>query len=179
MGITAGGDESQALEITAVSDNTALIPDPTVTYASPDNGGSLSYQPVANQSGSAHVTVTVRDAGLDGLLGNADDGTTSRTFTVAVNAVNDAPTLDPIPAPAAIDEDAGSQTVNLTGITAGGDESQALEITVLSDNTALIPDPTVTYASDRKSVVQGKSVHGRVDLGGRRSIKKKRRGARC
>ena len=38
----------------------------------------------------------------------------SRTFTVTVNAVNDAPTLDAIADPAAIDEDAGVQTVNLT-----------------------------------------------------------------
>ena len=61
--------------MTATSSNTALIPNPTVTYTSPDATGSLSYQPVANQSGTAVITVTVRDAGLDGVLGNDDDGT--------------------------------------------------------------------------------------------------------
>ena len=146
-GITAGGGESQALQVTATSSNTALIPNPTVTYTSPDAPGSLSYQPVANQSGTAVITVTVRDAGLDGVLGNDDDGTVSRTFTVTVNAVNDAPTLDAIADPAAIDEDAGLQTVNLTGITAGGGESQALQVTATSSNTTLIPNPTVTYMS--------------------------------
>ncbi len=48
-----------------------------------------------------------------------DNGTFSRTFTVTVDRVNDAPTLDAIADPAAIDEDAAPQTVNLRGITAG------------------------------------------------------------
>ena len=60
-GITAGPGETQQLQVTAASDNTALIPNPTVSYASPNATGSLSYQPVASQHGMAHVTVTVRD----------------------------------------------------------------------------------------------------------------------
>src|SRR3546814_21052411 len=35
-------------------------------------------------------------------------------------------------------------------------------------------DPTMEYTIDRKSVVKGKSVSVRVDLGGRRNIKKKK-----
>ena len=87
-GISAGGGESQALTITAVSDNTALIPNPSVTYTSPNATGSLTYTPVANASGSAVITVTVQDAG-----GTANGGvdTTVRTFTVAVTAVADTP----------------------------------------------------------------------------------------
>ena len=99
-------------------------------------------------SGTAIVTVTVTDGGLDGNLGTAgDNGTFSRTFTVTVNAVNDAPTLDAIADPAAIDEDAAQQTVNLAGISAGGGESQTLQVTATSNNTGLIPNPTVTYTS--------------------------------
>src|SRR4029077_4439443 len=146
-GITAGGGESQSLTVTATSNNTGLIPNPTVTYTSPNATGSLAYTPVANQSGTATITVTVRDAGLDGIAGNADDGTFSRTFNVTVNPVNDAPTLDAISNPAAINEDAAQQTVNLTGITAGGGESQSLTVTASSNNTGLIPNPTVTYTS--------------------------------
>src|SRR5262249_30786428 len=62
-------------------------------------------------------------------------------------AVNDAPTLGVIADPAAILEDAGAQTVNLSGIGAGGGEAQALTVTAVSSNTALIPDPAVTYTS--------------------------------
>jgi ELWxxDGT repeat protein len=93
-GITAGPAESQALQVTASSSNIGLIPNPTLTYISPQSTGSLSFTPVPDQSGTAIITVTVRDAGLDGTLGNADDATFSRSFTVTVNPVNDAPVLD-------------------------------------------------------------------------------------
>jgi photosystem II stability/assembly factor-like uncharacterized protein len=139
-GITAGGGESQTLTVTATSGNTNLIPNPTVTYTSPNTTGSLSYTPVANASGTALITVTVNDGG-------ASNNITTRTFTVAVNAVNDPPTLNAIANPAPINEDAGLQTVNLSGITAGGGESQTLTVTATSGNTNLIPNPTVTYTS--------------------------------
>jgi len=89
----AGRGESQALQVTATSNNTGLIPTPTVSYTSPNATGSLAYTPVANAFGSAVITVTVRDAGLDLTLGNGDDGTFQRQFTVNVNAVNDAPVI--------------------------------------------------------------------------------------
>ncbi|MDQ3580974.1 MAG: Ig-like domain-containing protein, partial [Pseudomonadota bacterium] len=100
-GITAGGGESQPLQVTATSNNTGLIPNPTVTYTSPDMTGSLAYTPVANAFGTAIVTVTVTDGGPDGNFGTPDDnGTFSRIFTVTVDAVNDPPTLDAIADPA-------------------------------------------------------------------------------
>src|SRR5206468_9017395 len=88
-GISAGGGESQNLTVTALSNNTALIPNPTVSYTSPNATGSLSYTPVANANGSAIITVTVTDDG-------GGTNTFSRTFTVNVTAVNDPPTLDAI-----------------------------------------------------------------------------------
>ena len=134
--------------MTASSNNTGLIPNPTVTYTSPAATGSLSYTPLANVSGSAIITVTVTDGGLDNDLGTpGDNGTVSRTFTVVVSGDNDPPTLDAIPDPAAILEDAGAQSVNLSGITAGGGETQVLTVTAISNNVALIPNPTVTYTS--------------------------------
>jgi CSLREA domain-containing protein len=140
-GIGAGGGESQTLTVTALSNNTGLIPNPTVSYTSPNGTGSLSYTPVADASGSAIITVTVDDGG-------SGTHTVSRTFTVVVNAVNDPPTLDAIPNPSAILEDAALQTVNLSGITAGGGETgQTLTVTALSNNTGLIPNPTVSYTS--------------------------------
>ena len=69
------------------------------------------YTPAANRSGTAVITVTVKD---DGGTANGGINTITRTFTVTVTPVNHAPTLDPIPDPAAILEDAGQQTVNLT-----------------------------------------------------------------
>jgi len=146
-GITAGGGESQPLKVTASSSNTGLIPNPTVIYTSADATGTLKYTPVADQSGSAVITIVVEDGGFDGDLSTTGDNlTVTKTFTVTVTAVNDAPTLDQ-PGDVTIAEDAAEQTVNLTGIAAGGGESQPLKVTASSSNTGLIPDPTVIYTS--------------------------------
>ena len=84
-GIGDGDGGAQALQVSAISDNTCLIPNPTVSYTSPASTGSIAYTPVANRIGTARITVTVRDAGFDGIWGNSDDAALSRTFTVVVD----------------------------------------------------------------------------------------------
>jgi hypothetical protein len=144
-GITAGQGESQTLTVTATSNNPDLIPNPDVQYTSPDNTGSLTYTPVAGMSGIAEITVRVTDNGSNV---PPNENTITRTFIVTVNGPdNNAPTLDPIASPAPIDEDAPAQTVNLAGISTGGEADQSLTVTATSDNVDLIPDPTVTYTS--------------------------------
>jgi hypothetical protein len=143
-GITVGpGDTNQSLTVTATSDNTALIPSPTVTYNSGDSTGTLSFTPVAGQTGTAHITVTVKD---NGGTANGGGDTTTRTFTVTVTPANQAPTLDAI-SPVTILENAGQQTVNLTGISSGNAGNEALTVTATSNNPALVPNPTVNYTS--------------------------------
>ena len=68
--------------------NLALIPNPTVTYTSPNTTGSLTYTPARQcRHGTAIVTVTVTDGGLDGNLATpGDNATFSRQFTVTVTA---------------------------------------------------------------------------------------------
>ena len=70
---------------------------------------------------------------------------------MTITASNDTPTLDDISDPATILPNAGQQSVALSGITAGGGESQPLTVTTLSLNTDLIPNATdsldVTYNS--------------------------------
>ncbi|MBI3853350.1 MAG: tandem-95 repeat protein [Verrucomicrobia bacterium] len=140
-GISSGAsNEVQTLTVTATSSNPSLIPNPTVIYTSPNATGSLTFMPAANATGSAVVTVTVDDGG-------ATNNTVSRTFTVTVNAVNDPPTLDPL-TNLTINEDAGLQTVSLSGISSGAaNESQTLTVTATSSNPGLIPNPTVTYTT--------------------------------
>ena len=111
-GISYGGDvPAQAIAITATSDNPALIPNPTVVYTSPNATGSLTFTPAANLNGSATVTVTVRDSGLDLIPNNGDDGSITTTFTVTVSSVNDAPSLT-LAGNQTVNEDAAAQTVN-------------------------------------------------------------------
>ena len=138
-GIAAGGGETQTLTVTANSSNTGLIPNPTVTYTSPNSTGSLGFTPIANANGTAMVTVTVDD-------GQSANNTVVRTFLVTVTAVNDQPTLNAL-SPLTINEDPGLQTVALIGIAAGGGETQTLTVTASSSNTGLIPNPTVKYTS--------------------------------
>ena len=64
-GITAGGNETQQLRLTATSNNTSLIPDPTIDYAESASTGTLTFYPTFDQSGTATITVTLEDAGVD------------------------------------------------------------------------------------------------------------------
>ncbi|HQJ10240.1 MAG TPA: tandem-95 repeat protein [Anaerolineae bacterium] len=141
-GIGSGAaNETQTLTVMARSSNVTLIPTPTVTYLSPQTGGALRFTPLADQWGSATLTVTVSDG----------VATTARAFLVTVNAVNDAPTLDSIAA-RTVNEDAGQQTVTLSGIGSGAaNETQTLTVTARSSNVTLIPTPTVTYVSPQTS----------------------------
>jgi uncharacterized protein YjbI with pentapeptide repeats len=149
-GITSGGTDAQWLKITAASDNTGLIPNPSVTpspMTQPPATGVLSFTPVADQFGTAMITVTAENGGPDNNLETpGNNATFTQTFTVYVTQAG-APTLDPL-SDLTIDENAPEQTVYLTGITSGGNpDAQQLKITAASDNTGLIPNPTVTPSS--------------------------------
>ncbi len=75
-GIGSGSaSENQTLTVSAASSNTGLVPNPTITYASPNATGTLTFRPVTNANGTATITVTVND-------GQAQSNTVSRTFTV-------------------------------------------------------------------------------------------------
>src|SRR5438094_258582 len=100
-------NDRSVLTVTASSSNPGLIPNPTVNYTSPQSTGTLTYTPVANEIGRATCRETVTDAATAG--GPAIS--VSQMFTVTVTAVNDAPTLAPIPNPAAILEDATQASV--------------------------------------------------------------------
>src|SRR5690606_22521692 len=99
---------------------------------SPSTTGSLVLHLVANASGTALISVQVND-------NEASNNIIVRTFTVTVNPVNDPPTLNSL-ANVTVDEDAGAQTVQLSGISSGApDENQTLTVTATSSNPSLIP----------------------------------------
>ncbi len=92
-GIADGNGGTQGLTVTATSSDPSLVPDPTVTYTSPQSTGTLSVTSAANRFGTAIVTVRVKDNG-----GTVDGGvdTVQRQFVVTVVKVNFSPTLDPL-----------------------------------------------------------------------------------
>ena len=64
--------------------------------------------------------------------------TTSESFSIEIADINSPPTLDPIDD---ISIEQGSfKDVNLTGITAGFNDSQDLQVTVTSSNLTLLPN---------------------------------------
>src|SRR5439155_437232 len=116
-GITSGAaNETQNLAVSAISSNPGLIPHPIVNYISPNStiafGGSganrtFTITPAPGQFGFTVITLSVSDS---------DGNTTSKSFVLLVNPLNNPPTLDPI-ADLNINEDPGRQFVRLTGIT--------------------------------------------------------------
>jgi len=75
------------------------------------------------------------------------------SYLVPMNVpiVNQPPTLNTI-TNLTINENAGLQTVSLSGITAGAtNENETLTITAVSSNTGLIPNPTVNYTNANTS----------------------------
>lgn len=153
-GITIGPnsgvtDESPQViaSVTATSSNTALIPNPTVTYTPSNPTGTLTFTPVGNANGTATITVTVTDSGPNGGA-NGDVNFITRTFTVTVNAVNDQPVFNAIGNVVVLEDPTPSpQTISITGVGPGGgpDEAgQTIAFTATSSNTAIIPNPTVT-----------------------------------
>jgi hypothetical protein len=88
-GISSGAaNEYQTLSLTVFSSNPSVVPNPTLSYSSPNASGSLFFTPVANAFGSATLTVTVNDSGTS-------NNTVSRSFTVYVDQP---PVISTIPA---------------------------------------------------------------------------------
>jgi hypothetical protein len=129
-----------SLTVTRASSNTTLVPLGNVVLGGSGANRTVTVTPAANRSGTATITITVSDGSLSD----------TETFAVNVASVNDAPTLNAI-SNRSIAENASQQTITLSGISAGPSESQTLAVTATSNNTALIPNPTVIYSSASSS----------------------------
>ena len=138
IGFTIDDAETAAsgLIVTAASANTALVPNTAAALALGGSGASrtLVVTPVANQHGAASITVTVSDGAL----------TASRTFTLTVTPVNDAPTISRSPVSASILTGTSTQTsVTIADIDSAG---TALSLSTSSSNPVLLPNANVTFA---------------------------------
>jgi hypothetical protein len=81
------------------------------------------------------------------ILGLESIPSNEASYSVPSAVGNQPPTLNPLGS-LAINENAGLQTVNLSGITSGAtNEAQTLSVTASSSNPGLIPAPAVTYTS--------------------------------
>ncbi len=148
-GITDGDGGTQSLTVTATSGNTGVIPNPTITYTSPNTTGTLTYTPVANSISAVTITVKVTDSGGT-TCGGVNTKTTS--FGVQVRDPSQAPKLDPIPNIGPIPAGSANQTVLLSGISAGlGEPAGILAISGSSSNPAASGFVSATYTSPSTS----------------------------
>ncbi|HET7624075.1 MAG TPA: fibronectin type III domain-containing protein, partial [Verrucomicrobiae bacterium] len=136
-GITSGSSaENQTLTVTATSSNPALIPNPSVSYTSPNATGTLTFTPVSGASGSATITVTVND-------GQPSNNIVTRSFVVNVNGK---PTISAIPNQSiAINASAGPLpfAVNDPETPAGN-----LVVTATSSAPALLPVGNIVFGGE-------------------------------
>ncbi|HKQ36665.1 MAG TPA: immunoglobulin domain-containing protein, partial [Verrucomicrobiae bacterium] len=140
--ITDEETAASALALGATSSNTNLVRDATLVFSGTNTARSLSITPEPDTSGSAFITISVRDE-LDAVV--------TRSFRLDVSPVNDAPTLQVIPV-LDLTQNAPTQIVPLTQISAGApDEPHNLLITATSSNPSLIPDPIVSYNNPNSS----------------------------
>jgi hypothetical protein len=172
-GISAGGGETQILSVTATSSNPAVIPDPVVTYTSPDTVGSISFVPERGRNGDVTLTITVTD---DGGTANGGADSISRTFQVRVGEINDPPVFIRGP-DVSTPKGGGPQVIPqwATAISPGppDEENQHVTFLVLNDNASIFQVPpaidssgTLTYTpSAFASGIALVTVSGRDDGG--------------
>ena len=137
-GISSGANnELQALTVAAISGNQSIIPNPRISYLSPENTATLTFTPAPDAWGSVPMGVIVNDG----------VSTVTRVFIVTVKPINDSPTLALIPN-VTVNEDSGPTVVDLSGISSGApNEVQTLTLTAVSSDTTLVPNPIVSYVS--------------------------------
>lgn len=139
IAFTVGDVETAAgnLTVTASSNNTGLVPNTVGALALGGSGASRSLvvTPVANQSGSAVITVTVSDGTFS----------SSRTFTLTVNTVNDTPVIAGITGKTTAEDTPLAVTVSLSDPdTAVG----SLVLQASSSNGALVPSASIALSGN-------------------------------
>jgi outer membrane protein assembly factor BamB len=139
-GITAGptNEVSQTLAFVATHDNEALFATPPAITSE----GNLTFTPAPDASGTATVSMVLKDDG--GTENGGQDTSAAQTFVITVLPVNDAPVFVKGP-DQSLSEGAGAQSVVgwATAISAGptNEMSQALSFALTNDNQALFATP--------------------------------------
>jgi gliding motility-associated-like protein len=134
-------ESSQAVFFLLSNTNTTLF----TAQPAIDATGKLTFKSAADASGTATVTVVLKDDG--GTANGGVDQSGPITFIVTVNPVNDAPLADPLED---ITLNGGApMELALTGLHPGpGEDNQALTVTASSDVPSLLPNPSVTLNGD-------------------------------
>ena len=149
------GTPAGNLTLSAASDNEGLVDPSGITFGGANDSRTITVKPIADQFGTAHITVTVTDS---------CDGTASTTFTVTVLPVNDQPSFT-IGPNITVDEDSGPQTFSgwATEISKGpaNESDQILTFQVTAANTALFSEqPAIDPATGTLTFTPAQNAYG-------------------
>jgi hypothetical protein len=151
-------ESTQVLTFNVTNSNNALFSaQPAITAS-----GDLSFTPAPDANGSALVSVVLMDNGGTALGGSDTSGT--QTFTITVNAVNDAPSFTlPTPSVTVIKNSSPSTFLNFaTQISAGpaNESSQGLSFVLTSTNLGLYSTPPTMTSNGNLSFAVAPSAVG-------------------
>ncbi|MEO5914553.1 MAG: choice-of-anchor tandem repeat GloVer-containing protein [Luteolibacter sp.] len=125
-------DPANSLELTGSSSDTTLVPDAKIVFSGSGANRTVTVTPAANRNGSAIITITVSDGKLS----------TTETFQLTVDPVNDPPTISSIP----------DQTIPVNTATAAipltlgdVDNPTTFELQRASSNTTLVPNAKIVF----------------------------------
>lgn len=141
MAFTVGDVETPAasLSVSGSSSNATLVPNGNILLGGSGAGRTVVVKPLANQHGTATITITV---------GDTNGATASDTFVLTVTPVNDPPAISTI-ADQVTDED----TPTTVAFTVGDPETPAgsLAVSGASSNTTLVPDANILFGGSGSS----------------------------
>ncbi|MBE7503964.1 MAG: tandem-95 repeat protein [Verrucomicrobiales bacterium] len=126
-------NDVNGLTLTATSSNTTLVPSGAMVFGGSGANRTLTITPARDQHGTATITVRVSDGSLSA----------SRSFVLAVNSVNDRPTLAWI-ASQTTQEDTATAPIALTVGDVDNDVN-TLTLTATSSNTTLVPSAAMVF----------------------------------
>ncbi len=133
-------ESAQTLEFIVINNNNPSLFSALPTVAA---DGTLSFTPAMDVSGTASITIALRDNG--GTDNGGVNTSAAQTFTITVTSVNDAPSFTVGPDLTLLVNSGAKTFLNfVTGISAGPNESQTVDFIVSNDNQGLFTvQPTI------------------------------------
>ena len=131
LAVTLEDADANDLTLSAISSAQGLVPDANIVLGGNGANRTVTVTPASNQSGSATITLTVSDG----------TASSSDTFVLTVNAVNDAPTISDVANQQSNEDTATGELA----VTLGDEETAVADLTLSasSSNTALVPDANI------------------------------------
>ncbi len=124
---------STALTVTVSSSNTSLVPLNGIVLSGSGDDRTIAVTPAADQSGSTSLTLTVSDGELS----------RDETFTLNVNAINDAPTIGYL-SNRTIGENESTGVISFS-VTDKESTNASLTLVGVSSNQSLVPNSAIVF----------------------------------